>query len=175
MSKEKKEELRKIPSKNYIILLIIFLLTFLLVYYLHRFYVVYSDYQKETPIIRDTLPEITEPELEHYIQESPSSLIYMCTASDDTCRNFEKSFIKLIKKKNLSTHITYVNLSDSNLEQFTTDFNNKYKYKLELKNDYPAIVSFEDNKARDIIQNSKKEKLNINDVAQFLKRNKIGD
>lgn len=175
MSNKKNDDLRKIPTKNYVILLIIFLITFLLVYYLYRFYVVYSSYQKETPIIRDVLPEITDQELEHYIQESPSIVIYMCTASDDTCRNFEKSFKKLINKKNLSTYITYLNLSNADIDNFTNKFNNSYQYKQKLTNNYPALVVFEDDKVRDIIQNSKKEKINMTDVEQFLKRNKIGE
>lgn len=175
MAKGKKEELRKVPTKNYIILLIVIAITFFLVYYLYRFYVVYSAYQKETPVIRDVLPEITNQELEHYVQESPSAVIYMCTASSDACRNFEKSFKKLVEKENLSTYITYVNLSNADLGQFNDNFNHSYPYKQELKNEYPALVVFEDNKVRDIIQASDKKKLSISDVDQFLKRNKIGD
>ena len=148
MSNKKKEELRKVPTKNYIALITIFIATFLLAIYLYRYYVVYSEYQKQTPVIRDVIPEITDQELSNYVQESPNTVIYMCTASDDTCRNFEK---------------------------VTNDFNNKYDYKIKLKNNYPALVVFEDNEIRDIIQNSKKEKLTIDDVEQFLKRNKIGE
>ncbi len=175
MSNKKKEELRKVPAKNYIALITIFIATFLLAIYLYRYYVVYSEYQKQTPVIRDVIPEITDQELSNYVQESPNTVIYMCTASDDTCRNFEKGLKKVIEQKHLATNITYVNLSDANLEQFTNDFNNKYDYKIKLKNNYPALVVFEDNEIRDIIQNSKKEKLTIDDVEQFLKRNKIGE
>ena len=175
MSMMKKEKLKEIPTKNYIILIVIFIVTFLLVYYLYRFYIVYSAYQKETPIIRTVLPEITDAELEHYIQEESSIVIYMCTASDDICRNFEKSFKKLILKKNLSTYITYVNLSNTDLTAFSNDFNNKYNYKQKLTDTYPALVVFENSEVRDIIQESKKERLTMYDVDQFLKRNKIGE
>lgn len=175
MLNKKKEELRKIPTKNYVILAIIFIVTFLLAIYLYRYYVVYSEYQKQTPIIRNVIPEITNQELGNYIQESPNIVIYMCTASDDTCRNFEKGLKKVIEQKHLATNITYVNLSNADLEQFTNDFNSKYNYKVKLKNSYPALVVFEDNEIRDIIQNSKRQKLTIDDVEQFLKRNKIGE
>lgn len=39
--------------KNYIILAFIFLAVILLVWYIDRWYQVYSDYQKETPVIRE--------------------------------------------------------------------------------------------------------------------------
>ncbi len=175
MPSKKIEGLRKIPVKNYIILLVIFLATFLLVYYLYRFYIVYSDYQKQTPIIREVLPEITYQELDHYVRESPSVVIYMCTASDDVCRNFEKNFKKLIIKKELTNYITYVNLTNADLEQFQIQFNSRYTYKQKLENNYPTLVVFEDSEVRDIIQNSKNEKLTIEEVDQFLKRNKIGE
>lgn len=175
MPKEKKSSLRKVPTKNYVILFVVFLITFLLVYYLYHFYVVYSNYQKETPILRDVLPEITNQELEHYVQEAPTTVIYLCTASDDTCRKFEKSFKKLIEKRNLRTYITYVNLSNIDLNTFVKDFNQQYQSKQKLSNHYPALVVFEDNKIRDIIQDSKKYPLTITDTEQFLKRNRIGD
>ncbi|MCI8347510.1 MAG: hypothetical protein HFJ12_06170 [Bacilli bacterium] len=175
MTKTKKEDLRKVPTRNYMILVTIFLITFLFVYYLYRFYVVYSNYQKETPILRDILPEITDQELEHYVQEAPTTVIYLCTASNDICRKFEKSFKKLIEKKNLKTYITYVNLSNTDFDTFTKKFNDQYQDKQKLNNYYPALVVFEDNKIRDIIQNSKKYQLTITDTEQFLKRNRIGD
>lgn len=43
MSNKKKEELREVPTKNYIALIAIFIATFLLAIYLYRYYVVYSE------------------------------------------------------------------------------------------------------------------------------------
>lgn len=171
----KKESLRKIPTKNYIILIVMFALTFALVYYLYKWYNVYSNYQKETPVIRDTLPEINGDELEHYIQENPSIVIYMCTASDNICRSFENKFKKLIEKKSLEEYITYINLSDTDKEVFTNNFNDNYKYKKTLKNNYPSLIVFEENKVVDMIQGTSKEKLKITDVEKFLKENEIGE
>ena len=69
MTKEK-EEIRNVPLKNYIILLAIFIGTFLLTYYLYRWYKVYADYQNNIPVIRDSLTEITKEEMEHYVEEN---------------------------------------------------------------------------------------------------------
>ena len=83
------KEYKKIV-KNYFILALIFLAVVLLVWYICKWYTVCNDYKKEIPVIRGTLNyEITESDFEHYILENPSSVVYMCTASEEKCRDFE--------------------------------------------------------------------------------------
>ena len=92
------EEKRVIPVKNYIILVILFVAIVALVFYLCDLYHVYDAHQREIPVIRDTLSEIQPDELEHYIMENPTTVIYMCTAFDEKCRDYEKDLKKLGKK-----------------------------------------------------------------------------
>ena len=165
---------KKIPIKNYVILLVLFLFTFLLTYYIYRWYVVYSEYQNNIPIIKDTLVELTEEEMEHYISDSSTTTIYVCTASDTACRNFEKSFKKLVDKKSLKEYIAYVNISDIDDKGFIDRFNSNHPYRKSILSKYPALIYFEDGEISDILQESATEKLTIEDVKQFLKRNKIG-
>ena len=73
---------QKKQMKNYFILLLIFVLGIGITLYLTRLYHVYDEYQKQTPIIRGVVSEITNEELEHYLLENPSTVIYMCTSSD---------------------------------------------------------------------------------------------
>ena len=174
MKKNNKEDEKIIPKKNYVILLILFLVTFLLVFYLYKWYVVYSDYQNSIPIISDTLSEITEEEMEHYISDNSTATIYVCTASDTVCRNFEKNFKKLINQSSLKEYIAYVRLNDENKDEFITRFNQNHSFKKASLNKYPALIFFEDGEISDILQESEKEKLTISDVKQFIKRNKIG-
>ena len=85
---------KKIAMKNYIIIILIFVATIGLTLYFCSCYRVYSESKKEIPIIRGTLSEITSEDLDHYIMENQSTVIYVCTASDPTCRNYEKNFKK---------------------------------------------------------------------------------
>lgn len=171
----KKEELRKIPKKNYIILLIMFTLAFSIVYYLYKWNEAYSDYQKQIPIIKEVLTEINTDEVEHYVQDSLSTVIYLCTASNNQCRNFEKGFKKLVIQKSLNPYIVYVNLEGIEKEAYTNQFNEKYKKKIGLKNHYPALVVFEEGEIKDVIQGDNEEKLSISDVSKALKKNNIGE
>lgn len=164
---------KSIPLKNYFILFLIILVTFLIVYYLYRWYVVYSDYQDDIPVIRDTLLEVSEEEMYHYIQESPMTVVYLCTSEDTSCRNFEKNFKKLVERDSLKEYITYVNLTHVNKQEFIRNFNEHYHYKKELKN-YPAFIVFDSGNVVDMLQETDNNKISISDVKSLLKRNEVG-
>ena len=169
-----KNQEKKITIKNYLILMLIFLVTVAVTLYFCKCYSVYSDGMKEIPIIRGTISEITSEELEHYVQENSNCTVYMCTASNSKCRNFEEDFVKLIKKKNLQDAIVYLNLSNADQEAFIKAFNEKYKYKVKLTSNYPAIVMFEEAAVSSILQETE-EDLTITRAKQFIELNKIGE
>ena len=166
---------KKKPLKNYIILGIIFISVILLVWYFCKWYLVVTDFKKETPIIRGTLNyEITAQDFDSYIMENPTTVIYMCTSKDDNCRSFEKDFKKFVVKKNLQDTIIYLNLSDADIDGFVNNFNEKYKYKIKLTKNYPLLVEFADGKVTGIVQGSKDKKLTLTKVKNFIDINKIG-
>ena len=174
MANSKNNEKKK-NLKNYFILILIFALGIGITLYLSKLYHVYDEYQKQTPVIRGVISEITNEELDHYLLENPTIVIYMCTSSDMLCRNFEKDFKRLIEKENLQEEIVYLNLSDVNQEEFVEKFNEKYAYRNKLTSKYPAIVLFEEGKIRSILQGSSKEKLTIKKAEQFIDINNIGE
>lgn len=166
-------EAKKKGLKNYVILIGIFLLGILLTLYLCMWYRVYDDYKKEIPVIRDSLLEITYDDLDHYIMENPCTVIYMCTASNDTCRNYEKDFKKLVEKKELKDSIVYLNLSNLDQDEFVDDFNNKYEFKNKLIANYPAFVVFDDGKVAGMLQGNDNRNLTISNTKQFFELNEI--
>ena len=160
--------------RNYFILGIIVCLTCLLTIYFGSWYKVYSEYKKETPVIRGTLSyEITGLDFDHFILENPTSTFYMCTSSSDSCRNFEKNFKKLVVKDELQDKIIYVNLSNYDIDTFVNDFNSKYKYKIKLDSNYPALVTFTDGKITGLIEGDSNDPLTIRDAEDFIKVNHI--
>ena len=173
--KAKQEEVEKRTAKNYVILVVIILLFIGLVLYLCKWYDVYDEYQKEIPVIRDSLQEIVSEDLEHYVLDNPSSLIYICTSNDEKCRSFEKKFKKLIEKEELADDIVYLNVTGIDQDEFVNSFNNKYAKKKELTTNYPAIVLFDEGKAVRILQAKKDKKLDIDDVKHFIELNDEGE
>lgn len=170
------EKGHRIPIKNYFILIVLFGGVILLLCYFSRWYQVYNDYQKETPVIRGTLLEITNLELDHYILENPTTAIYMCTSSDMRCRNFEKTFKAMLHaNENLKANLLYLNLSDVNQDEFVTSFNEKYAYKVKLTKEYPAIVLFEEGKIIGLLQEKSNQSLNVDEVRSYLKLHMVGE
>ena len=173
--KEKKNVLKKDLNenqknylKNYIILIVIFGCCIFFTLYFCKWYDVYKEYEREIPVIRGSLSEITKDDLEHYIADNSNVIIYMCTAVDDECRNFEKEFKKYIVKNEITDEVVYLNLTGVDQDEFLKEFNDTYHYKIKLNGKYPAFVAFEDGKIDSILQGRKNKKITISKVNDFL-------
>lgn len=164
----KKEELRKIPVKNYIIVVIIFAVTIFLAFFLRNWYKSYQDYEKTIPILKDVISEVRYNEVHNYIGDNQSVIIYMGVADDDDCRDLEKDLKELIEEKHLKDKIVYFNITDvDDKELLLTEFNDKYATKDKVYT-YPAIMLFEDGKIIDFRSKNAKENLSISGVEQLL-------
>ena len=170
MAESKKE---KNLFKNYAILIVIFIAAIGLTAYLCRWYKVYDDYKKQTPVIRGTLQEIVYDDLEHYILENPSAAIYMCVSQDNVCRDFEKSFSKYVNKKALNNSIIYLNLTGLDKDEFINSFNEKYNFETPLTGNYPAFVIFKDGKVDSVLQGTDNAPVTLSKVESYLELNNI--
>ena len=171
----KQEQERKIGIKNYIILALIFTVSIIITLYLCNVYNVYQESKRQIPVIRGTLSEITSEELEHYISENPTIMMYICTASDETCRKYEKSLKKYVVREELQDVIVYLNLVPEEAQSFSEGFNEKYAGNLKLKDNYPALVIFDDGKVTHLLQAKQNEKLTITKTKQFMELHSIGE
>ena len=102
---------KKKQKKNYVVLVVIYAVVIVLVLYLASWYNTYKTYQNEIPVLKDVVSEISPSEFEHYLTENPSPVLYLCTASDSECREFEET-IKSPLEKNNYEDLIYVNLED---------------------------------------------------------------
>lgn len=155
--------------KNYFILILIFIVCICLAFYLREQYAVYKAYQLEIPVIGDSLPNITREDLEHYVVDNHLVAVYMCTASSDACRNFEKSFKRYVEKSEITDEIVYLNLSEDS--DFVDYFNDRFSFKSKLKGNYPAFVIFRDGNVDAMLQSSSKKNLSLSRVQAFLDLN----
>lgn len=174
--KEKKEAKRNL-AKNYFYLSIIIILTVTAVFGLRSLYLTNKEYELNIPIIRDALlHEINENELINYVNENLDTVIYMCTASDDNCREFEEDFKDLIKEKKLASTITYLNLSalDTNekILDFFKYFNDTFQYDM-IVNTYPALIKFEGGQITKVANGTETKHLDINQARYFIESNNI--
>lgn len=175
--KQKEKEKTKKLFINYIYLLIIFAITITAVLGIRNWYLNKKEYELSIPVIRDALlHEVNENELINYINENPDTVLYMCAASDTSCREFETEFKELIKEKSLESTITYLNLSnlDTNekIKDFFDYFNDTFQYE-RIVNDYPALILYKNGEIVQIANGTEDEKLTVNQARYFIERYNI--
>lgn len=165
---EKKEEIRKIPMKNYIIIAIIFIVSISLMVFLKNWYQSYQDYEKTIPVLDGVISEVRYNEIDNYIIDNQSVIIYIGVADDEDCRTLEKGLKKIIEKRHLKDKIVYFNISDvSDRELLLKEFNDKYVVENKIYT-YPAIILMEDGKVVDFRSKNASQNLFASDVEQLL-------
>lgn len=174
MKEKHTDQKEKKKIYNYIITIILFIACCGLTLYVCELYKVNEEAQKKIPVIQGLISEIYSDDLEHYVMDNQTTVVYMCAANDEDCRTFERDFKKLLRKNDYSDRLIYLNLTDVNQEEFVVSFNEKYKYKTEITTKYPAFILFEDGKIKSILQENSK-KLDIIKVKNFLELNEIGE
>lgn len=162
----RKENLRVIPKKNYATLLIIFVVTIAMVVFAFVLYKQNRSYLNNIPVIRGTLAEIKETDLNNCFIENDSFLLYIGVANDDNSRELEKDLIDTLTRRNLLNTV-YLNLTDvTNKGEFYNIFNSNYANNIKL-NSYPAFLIINDRKVVDLVQREKGT-LKIDDIEKLL-------
>ena len=171
MIKQKKEEVKEIPVKNYLVLGVIIILTLLASLYIFAWFRQYNDSKVSTPIITSTLREVQYNNLNTVVKERDVLVMYMCTTDEEVCRNFEKKFASYVNQNNLTEEIIYLNLGynrdNNNLLQKVY---NNYKSDDLVKKvyEYPTLVIFNQGKIVDVLSSNGKNTITIDQVDDFL-------
>lgn len=161
--------------KKKVLFVLLCLITLLSCLYGLKWHKVYLENEKNKTIIVDYINEITASEMSHYLQENPSSLIYLCITNDKDCQNFEKIFSSYIKKEALNDKIVYLNVNglidydlSVSLDKLynTSNFRNKGQYLKQV----PALLLYDHDKLKAFLSSND---LNIEIVDEFFKANKI--
>ena len=104
MSKQNK----KIELKNYIILLVIVLVTIFAVFYMRNFYIMSKVYYTENSVMLDVIKEVSQDELQNYLVENPKIVLYVSPKQNPDIKKFEKTFKNLVIKEELEDNILYL-------------------------------------------------------------------
>lgn len=162
---------KNLNIKNYIILLVIMIITFLITFYILAWYKNYNDYKLGIPVLEDVVAEVKYQDLDAFLSERDVTVIYMCTVNENTCRNFEKKFKSYIINNNLRDDIFYFNLNEyEDKSIFLSNFYKKYKSDSLIKkiDDYPVIVVFNHNKIIDVLSSDAKSNITVEQAKNFL-------
>ncbi len=165
------EPMRRIGIQNYIVVIVIFLLTIGVVWGLRNWYISYQKYQLTIPVLKGTLKEIAVNEIDNYITENDDAIIYFEVSNEEESRKVSKGLIDIVKEKNLTDRVVYLNLASlTDKDSFLKEFSSKY---IEKEINYPSIVVFNDGKASLVATKTQNKKLRASDIAQLFDEHEI--
>ena len=146
-----KEELRKIPRKNYVILGVVILVSLLIVYYLYMWFTAYKSTKEREVILDKYMTVINYNELDDYLVENPDGIIYVGILNDEDITKFEKKFKNSIKNNKINKEVLYLNITDElNSGKKISEMKDKYTVNYANITDVPNIMVFEDGKIKTI-------------------------
>ena len=161
---------REIPFKNYVKYAVIVFFTLLISIIAFIIYNNHKNYEKDLPILRNKVSEINIDDVDNYIDENESVLLYFGVVHDKNSESIEKEMIDMIDKYHID--FVYVNLTDvKNKKDYFKSFNNKYSKGKNIDN-YPAFVYIKDKEIVDIVQREDRY-LKIEEVSNFIDSNEI--
>lgn len=166
-------KLRPIPTKNYVITIIVAVVTIFLTFYFKSMYELNKQYNDETSKLSSTLTEISYSTLENYLYEHPETIIYITDTSVNTKSKmkFENNYIKIIEKNELENQLVYIDLSKITEEEKTKFYKNYSSgliNKEEIFDNVPNILSIKDKKVVNTLFHTY-SRINSDDISKFLK------
>ena len=170
---------REIPKNNYIKLGVVIIATIALTFYWASWYNTTKEYRMNNSVIPTVIGEVTMEELDNYLLENPDIMIYFASSKDDTIKDFEDDFKKILVKENLKNDFVYIDTSKIETQEFYQSFAKKYyskslKSKKETLDIIPNIILIEDGKVIDIMHLSKKE-ITKEDIKNFIKKHGVNE
>ena len=152
--------MRKIPSKNYCVVVVLILCTFLVTLFLSN---LYKNREKEISPIYNYSSRITNEEFDEYFLERQDVIVYISDKHDTSNRKFEKNFIKKIDELNLKDKLIYIDKDELNKKSLE-ELDKKYNIKVDLNN-LPIVISIVDRKVTKIANVT--EESNVNKILEY--------
>lgn len=168
--------MREISKKNYILVMIICVVTLALVCYFA--YVIKKKQAViiETSALSGYVLELGEKEimtnLTNYTVDNPETVLYVSYGNDKHLIKFEQEFKDLIKEYNLKPNLVFVNLNVISNKNFLNELREKF-FSDDLNNNYiklekqPNMFLFKNGKIVKVLYYAE-QRINIDDVKKFL-------
>ena len=135
--------MKKIPVKNYFILVGMIVIVVIVTFFLAKFY---NNMLKPTSDFYKYAKHISSRELFDYLQENSSTIIYISDKYNTVIEDQEKVFKEKIVEHNLYNNLIYID-KNGLTEDFYKQFNKKYNTHINEYN-LPVIIILDENKEK---------------------------
>lgn len=159
--------MKKIPAKNYFLLLVLFVATAAIVFFAVDVYTSRTKKQYVS-IMHSFITEIKLNDLNYYTIDNSPVVIYI---SDKTNRNFENSeleYKKLLTEYNIQNYFVYLDISNMELN-IIEEFEKMYNVDID-NNNLPNLVVITEGKVTELYSSSI---FNKPEIINFLEKNGV--
>ena len=155
---KKKEEFRKIPTKNYVIVFVVSLLVIALTFYVRFVYLKYQASNTEGSVFYDkSINQIRLEDLDYAVNEATESILFVSFNGDDIVSGMERRLYREINKKDLNDKILYLNVTDHLVDDKYIDvLKTKFANVSDNINRAPLFIFIKDGEAVEAIDSSSK-------------------
>ena len=166
---KKKEDERKVPFKNYLILLLLCIIT---VTIFAGGSVLYRKSEKsklEISALEGVVPEISINDLDNYSVENDLFYLYIGATNDYNSYSIEKELLDYTKKKDLKNFVRIDARKINNFKEFADSFNIRFSmFDYSKLKSYPAFIIVKDGKILNLVQKSDDSRISIGDIDTLL-------
>ena len=147
----KNDGLRKIPTKNYIILGVVILFTMLILYYFYMWVDVYKESKINIPIMDKYMTVINYNELDNYIVENPNTIVYVSVLEDEQIREFEKKLKNKYRNNEIENEVLYMNITeDIDSKSVRNEMTSRYSLNTLNITNVPCVLVFDEGMLKSI-------------------------
>ncbi len=160
--------MRKVPAKNYVFCILLVGITVVLTYYLCS---TFNHQQSKvyTSTMYQFLTEIKEDDIEDYLVENATVVLYIGDKTDSTLEEKEEDLKNFLSSKNLQQYFVYLDVSE-NKETGLKNFQEKHEISLNY-DQLPIFIAVIDGEIKEIYADAE----STSDVEKFLIRNEVID
>ena len=153
--KREKKELKKIPTKNYFIVLVVSILVVVLTLYVRSFYLNYQANYANTSVFEGkSINQINIEDIDYAINETTDGIMFVSYNGDTMVRIMERKLYREIEKRNLNDIILYLNITENSKEKLNA-LRKKYPDFAVDINKAPLLMYIKDGRIVEVFDSSK--------------------
>ena len=146
---------RKVPRKNYYIVLLVSVLIIILTLYIRTFYLNYKNNQINNGVFYDkSIIQVHASDINFKLNETSEALFYIANSSSLKVRRMERKLFNYIENKNLNDMIIYWDVSELDEKEYVSILKEKFPNIANNIGNIPMIIYIKDGNAIEFINSS---------------------
>ena len=168
-------EKRKVPLRNYLILIIIGIVTVSLTFYINEWVKTYNENKLSVSPLYGNVNEVNIDELNVALTEANKAILYVSYNNDKDIYKMEEKLLKKIQKEDLFNYVIYLNITDYMLnDEYLNILKTRFPNITDSIMKAPLFIYVENGEAKSII-NSNKTLIDSGDFISLVEIYEIGE